>query len=271
MAPGPPTRDPDTAPSLTRLRPIAIANAIASAWHKWKAEQLATYLSPAFLPTQGGGLKGRTLESLIENCLALIEETTAANRYRDVDSGDRTEEERRMLRERQTELYVTSWDYASTFDRVSPRTVREIWVRLGVPTVIADSIRRMWTQQGRWIEVGPLLSPHTILVERSLPRGHPAAMLGTATMLMGPLRRQAAPHPRTTFRTFADDRTAAPTSGEELQSIEDEWDLLESTTPVRQTITFRATGCNASESISRCNAPCSRPGSARNSTRHLYA
>ena len=207
-------KDPDTAlPSLTRLRPIAIASAVVRAWHRWRADQLATYLSPAFLPAQGGGLKGRTLESLIEPCLSLIEETIAANRYDDED-GSLTEEEQRLVRERQTELHVKSWDYASAFDRASPRVVCEVWSRLGVPARITNSIEAIWTKQERWVEVGPLLSPRTVLVEDSLPQGDPAAMLGMATMLMGPLRRQAALHPRATFCTFADDRTAATTDGE---------------------------------------------------------
>ena len=58
-------------------------------------------------------------------------------------------------------------------------------------------------------------------------------MLGMATLLMGPLRRQAALHPRATFCTFAGDRTVATTEAEQLRSIEEEWELLESVTALR--------------------------------------
>ena len=58
-------------------------------------------------------------------------------------------------------------------------------------------------------------------------------MLEMATMLMGPWRRQAALHPGTTFCIFADERTAATTTKGELQSIESEWDVLESVTAMR--------------------------------------
>eukprot|EP00959_Pyramimonas_sp_CCMP1952_P040359 844046-Pyramimonas_sp.AAC.1 len=70
-------------PVLTRLRFIAIAGAIVRAWHRWKAAQFTEHLQRAFPDTQGGGMKGRTLEQLIEPCQFRLEETITANRLDD--------------------------------------------------------------------------------------------------------------------------------------------------------------------------------------------
>ena len=140
---------------------------------------------------------------------------------------------RALLRQRRGELHVKSWDYESAFDRVSPRLVGAVWRYLGIPDVITNSIVFVWEHQERWVELGPFLSDMTILVSNSLPQGDPIAMLGMATILLGPLRKIGSIAPTATCCTYADDRTAMTSSAEDMRRIQQEWDHLESVTALR--------------------------------------
>eukprot|EP00959_Pyramimonas_sp_CCMP1952_P061681 1288946-Pyramimonas_sp.AAC.1 len=91
---------------------------------------------------QAGGIRGVTIEHIIESLLSSIDETRSNWLWQ--QCGPDAEH---LTVPGHAELHVASWDFESAFDRVDTMITTDIFEYLGVPLHVLRAIRAFWTDQ----------------------------------------------------------------------------------------------------------------------------
>ncbi|CAK0886504.1 unnamed protein product [Prorocentrum cordatum] len=113
-------------PEVARLRPISIACVWWMAWARFRAGQIAEFLKPMWPAGQAGGIRGVTIEHIIESLLSSIDETRSNWLWQ--QCGPDAEH---LTVPGHAELHVASWDFESAFDRVDTMITTDIFEYLG--------------------------------------------------------------------------------------------------------------------------------------------
>eukprot|EP00435_Cladocopium_sp_Y103_P038804 s136_g10.t1 len=119
--------------------------------------------------------------------------------------------------------WIGSLDYQKAFDRVQPRVVCDIFVHLGMPRHVAMFMLNCWGDQKRFLQFMDQFDPVPEKVSSSLLQGDPWSMFGMAAMLLPAAENVKRNHPEVIQVLYADDRTLAAGSVQQLQSAIDRW------------------------------------------------
>ena len=121
------------------------------------------------------------------------------------------------------ENYLVGLDLSLAFDRLQPRLVDALMARTGLPQALRQLLMNVWTAQKRVLVYAGQAHPDVQLVSGSLPQGDAWSMVGMCLALVPATQDISVRFPRTTLRTFVDDRCFVAPSAEEALQVRDAW------------------------------------------------